>query len=73
MGGWAPAQTGFLLNFWLFRFLLDGESEAHVNMLELANVAQRQEECSSSIILLTPVFMVSGQAEGFVSMWHTAV
>lgn len=73
MGGWDSAQTGFLLNFWLLRLLLDGENEAHVNMLKLADVAWRQQGCSCSIILLTLVFLVSEKAEGSVSMWHTAV
>lgn len=65
-GGWVPAQNGFLLYFCLFGLLLDRESEAHVNVLKLADVAWRKQGYSCSILLLTLVFPVSKQAEGCV-------
>lgn len=70
---WAPAQTSFLFNFWLLRLLFDGESGARVNLFELADGAWRLQGCSCGIVLLAPVFLLSEQTGGSVSMWRTAV
>lgn len=62
VGGQAPTQAGFLLDFYLLRLLLGGENKAQLNLLKLADEARRQPGCGITLPIL--VFLVSQQSEG---------